>query len=200
MIIPIRRPPDPAYRRRVTGKRLLVPVLLAGAMVAAAVPATAAPSPVRFELPEPTGPYRVGTTDLHLVDHARPDPWVPGTTRELMVTVRYPAMPSGNDAAPFLPPAVAEAVAEGDAKALRIDPAELDYGFATHSVTDAPALPGRRPVVLSRPAAATRAPSAPACWNSRRARATSSSPSTTPTSRWPCGSRTAGSPRAPCRG
>lgn len=129
-----------------------MPVLIAGAVVAAAaVPAAAAPSPVRFELPEPTGPYRVGTTDLHLVDHTRPDPWVPGATRELMVTVRYPAVPNGNDAAPFMPPGVAEAVAAGDARALRIDPAELDYGFATHSVPDAPAVPGRRPVVLYSP-------------------------------------------------
>jgi predicted dienelactone hydrolase len=151
VIIPIRSAPDRAYFRRVIGKRLLVPVLLAGAVVAAAVPAVAAPSPVRFALPEPTGPHRVGTTDLHLVDHARPDPWLPDTTRELMVTVRYPARPSGNGEAPFMPPGVAEAVAASDARALRIDPVELDYGFATHSVPDAPAVPGHRPVVLYSP-------------------------------------------------
>lgn len=134
-----------------TGKRLLVPTLLAGVALAAAVPAAASPSPVRFELPAPTGPYAVGTTELHLVDHARPDPWVPETTRELMVTVRYPATPSADDPAPYMPPAVAEAVAASDARALRIDPAELDYTFATHSVADVPAVPGRRPVVLYSP-------------------------------------------------
>ncbi|MCE6996065.1 lipase [Saccharothrix sp. S26] len=134
-----------------TAKRLLVP-LLAGAALTAAVPvATAAPSAVRLEVPAPTGPFRVGTTDLHLVDHARPDPWVPGATRELMVTVRYPATRTAGDAAPFMPPAVAAAVAASDARALRIDPAELDYGFATHSVPDAPAVPGHRPVVLYSP-------------------------------------------------
>ncbi|QQQ80769.1 lipase [Saccharothrix sp. 6-C] len=120
-------------------------------------PRTAAPapaaavSPVRFELPAPTGPFAVGTTELHLVDHARPDPWVPGATRELMVTIRYPARADGDGKAPYLPPGVAEVVAASDARALRIDPAELDYGFATHSVPDAPAVPGRRPVVLYSP-------------------------------------------------
>ncbi|KOX19010.1 lipase [Saccharothrix sp. NRRL B-16348] len=135
----------------VTGKRLIVPALLAGVALAAAVPASASPSAVRFALPAPTGPHAVGTTELHLVDHARPDPWLPDTTRELMVTVRYPAVPSANDEAPFMPPAVAEAVAASDARALGIDPAELDYGFATHSVPDVPAIPGRRPVVLYSP-------------------------------------------------
>lgn len=131
-----------------TGKRLLLPALIAGATLAAAVPAAAA---VTFELPAPTGPHRVGATDLHLVDHTRPDPWRPDTARELMVTIRYPAKPSPADEAPFMPPAVAEAVAASDARALRLDPADLDYGFPTHSATDAPAVPGRRPVVLYSP-------------------------------------------------
>lgn len=134
----------------VIGKRLTA--LLAGVALAASAPtAAASPRALRFELPAPTGPHPVGTTELHLVDHARPDPWVPGATRELMVTIRYPARPGGHDRAAYMPPAVAEAVAASDARALRIDPAELDYGFPTNATTDAPALPGRRPVVLYSP-------------------------------------------------
>lgn len=46
---------------------------------------------VRIELPEPTGTHPVGSTELHLVDHARQDPWRPNRVRELMVTLTYPA-------------------------------------------------------------------------------------------------------------
>ncbi|WP_461122973.1 alpha/beta hydrolase family protein [Saccharothrix stipae] len=136
-----------------TGKRFVRGLaLLTGAALAATAPtATASPEALRFHLPAPTGPHAVGITELHLVDHARADPWLPTRTRELMVTVRYPTSSRGGARAPFLPPAVAEAVARSDAAALRIDPAELDYGFATHSIPDAPALPGRRPVVLYSP-------------------------------------------------
>ena len=46
-------------------------------------------------LPEPTGPYPVGTTSLWLTDTSRPDPWAAGVTaRELMVSLWYPATPS----------------------------------------------------------------------------------------------------------
>ncbi|KAA8879825.1 hypothetical protein F3087_43150 [Nocardia colli] len=42
-------------------------------------------------LPQPGGQFPVGTTVLHLVDAARPDPFVPERSRELMVSVFYPA-------------------------------------------------------------------------------------------------------------
>ena len=38
----------------------------------------------------PTGPYAIGTVQLHLVDHSRRDPWT-RRPRELMVSVWYPA-------------------------------------------------------------------------------------------------------------
>ncbi|NUT52121.1 MAG: hypothetical protein HOV94_33225 [Saccharothrix sp.] len=124
--------------------------LLVGAALAASVPSAAAAVP--FHLPAPTGPHPVGSAELHLVDHTRQDPWRPDTTRELMVTVRYPATTRGGKApAPFMSPAVAAAVAAGDARTLGIDPAELDYGFPTHSTPDVPVAPGRRPVVLYSP-------------------------------------------------
>lgn len=121
------------------------------ALPAVLVTPSASAAPVRFSLPAPTGPYAVGSTDLHLVDHSRQDPWVPDTTRELMVTVRYPALPSGKPKAPYMAPGVAKAVAEGDAVKLGIDAGRLDYRFPTHSRIGAPALGGERPVVLYSP-------------------------------------------------
>ncbi|GAA2760248.1 alpha/beta hydrolase family protein [Actinopolymorpha rutila] len=72
---------------------LLVPgVAQAGTEVHPADPPqrpSAAPS---LTLPRPTGPYGVGSDTLHLVDAARPDPWVPEAgPRELMVSMYYPA-------------------------------------------------------------------------------------------------------------
>ncbi|WP_290053713.1 alpha/beta hydrolase family protein [Amycolatopsis solani] len=123
---------------------------LTGALLLTTVPAAAAATPLR--LPAPTGPYAVGTTDLHLVDHARPDPWVAGTTRELMVTVRYPARPGGSPA-PYLTPGAAGPVAEEDARQLSISADRLGYTFPTHARAGAPAAGGKRPVVLYSPGA-----------------------------------------------
>jgi dienelactone hydrolase len=54
----------------------------------------------------PTGPYRIGTVSLHLVDHSRPDPWRAGDRpRELMVSLWYPAQDDDRYAwAPWMPP------------------------------------------------------------------------------------------------
>ncbi|WP_240509747.1 alpha/beta hydrolase family protein [Streptomyces malaysiense] len=57
-----------------------------------ALAASTAPGPAQLTLPVPTGPYRVGTVPLHLVDASRPDPVAgPGRHRELMAAVWYPA-------------------------------------------------------------------------------------------------------------
>ncbi|GII05356.1 lipase [Planobispora takensis] len=65
--------------------------------------------PVRLTLPEPTGPYRIGTLALHLVDHSRRDPWKPAKpARELMVQLWYPARSvAGHARAPWLSAGVA---------------------------------------------------------------------------------------------
>jgi predicted dienelactone hydrolase len=47
---------------------------------------------LRLTLLPPTGPHAIGTVQLHLVDHARRDPWVPARPRELMTSVWYPAV------------------------------------------------------------------------------------------------------------
>ena len=57
-------------------------------------------------LPEPTGPCPVGATSLWLKDTSRPDPWAAGVnTRELMVSLWYPAVPSDGSRAPYMTPA-----------------------------------------------------------------------------------------------
>ena len=52
-----------------------------------------------FALPEPSGPYAVGTTRMHLVDPARGETFTsdPGDRRELLLQVWYPAEPEAGD-------------------------------------------------------------------------------------------------------
>ncbi|MER5710487.1 acetylhydrolase [Streptomyces sp. NPDC002122] len=88
-------------RKGMTRRGMLGAALAAGAAVplaAAAGPAwaaraaPAAPPATRLVLPGPTGPYPVGTVQLHLVDRSRPDGIAgPGHFRELMATLWYPA-------------------------------------------------------------------------------------------------------------
>ncbi|GGU50128.1 alpha/beta hydrolase family protein [Streptomyces violascens] len=86
-------------QRSMTRRRIVRAALAAGAAVplaAIASPAWAAPGaapvPERLTLPVPTGPYPVGTAQLHLADRSRPDDIAgPGHFRELMATVWYPA-------------------------------------------------------------------------------------------------------------
>ncbi|HET6285173.1 MAG TPA: lipase [Amycolatopsis sp.] len=77
------------HTRVVRGSALIAGLALAGGLATAA-PAVAADQ-AKLTAPALTGHYDVGTTDLHLVDGSRPDPWKPERRRELMVTVTYPA-------------------------------------------------------------------------------------------------------------
>ncbi|RKT53003.1 alpha/beta hydrolase family protein [Saccharothrix australiensis] len=78
------------------------------AALAGTLTGTAHAAPVRPRLPPPSGAASVGTTDLHLVDAGRPDPWHPERGRELMVTVSYPALPSDAARAPWVSAEVAD--------------------------------------------------------------------------------------------
>jgi predicted dienelactone hydrolase len=87
-IIRTDRPADTARPRRVLAVagfllRLFVFVLVAALPVLLPV----------FRLPEPTGPFPVGTTKLHLVDRTRRETFTadPNDHRELVVQVWYPA-------------------------------------------------------------------------------------------------------------
>lgn len=66
------------------------------------------PSPsdakVRLTLPPPSGRFAVGTTALHLVDYSRQDPFLSTPhSRELMISVWYPAHDAGFRKAPWIP-------------------------------------------------------------------------------------------------
>ncbi|GAA4709427.1 alpha/beta hydrolase family protein [Phytohabitans rumicis] len=108
----------------------------------------AAPAPARLTLPPPTGPHRVGTVSLHLVDRSRPDPFAGlGHHRELMAGVWYPATRDArrHRAAPWMPAAPMRAL---------LVSAGFDADAAAAPLTagreGAPVLrpPGRLPVVV----------------------------------------------------
>lgn len=65
--------------------------------------------PARLRLPAPTGPYPVGTVDLHLIDRSRTDPWsATPAHRELMISLWYPATDVGRfPRAPHMTPGAA---------------------------------------------------------------------------------------------
>lgn len=72
---------------------LPLPLTAAGISVAAEAPAVSDTQRALPELPRPTGRFAVGQDTLHLVDRSRTDPWAGSGPRELMVTMRYPALP-----------------------------------------------------------------------------------------------------------
>ena len=114
------------------------------ALFAVALAVSPVATVTQLSLPPPTGPARVGTVTLHLVDRSRPDPWVTSErARELMVQLSYPARTvQGHRRADWVSPGVAA----------RINPP--DSGFAlpvTHGHVGAPPAPGRHPVVLYSP-------------------------------------------------
>jgi hypothetical protein len=110
-------------------------------------------------LPDPTGPYRVGTTELHLVDPGRRDPWLSERRRELMVSVWYPASASWSRTtprAPYFQPRTADAFGASADVQLGLHPGQVDWaGIRTHARTSPPVLgrPGGRPVVVFSPGA-----------------------------------------------
>ncbi|WP_242882246.1 alpha/beta hydrolase family protein [Actinomadura litoris] len=125
---------------------------------AGAASATEPARKVRLSLPAPTGRAEVGTTELHLVDRSRRDPWMASKPyRELMVTVRYPARTTlGYPVAPQMPAKAAEhldtVVSEGDDPL--VPAGRVDWAATrTHSYAGAPVdrRGGRHPVVLYSP-------------------------------------------------
>ncbi|WP_089315224.1 alpha/beta hydrolase family protein [Actinomadura mexicana] len=110
---------------------------------------------VQLTLPEPTGPRRIGTTSLHLVDHSRNDPWIPRSSpRELMISVWYPATRTrGERRAPWLPPKSAALYKKQTSQNLGTSLDDVDLPV-THAYQDAPVAgksPRSHPVVLFSP-------------------------------------------------
>jgi len=101
-------------------------------------------------LPEPTGPSPVGTTSLHLKDVTRPDPWAAGVdTRELMISLWYPATPSGGPLAPYMTPAESE-LQLTSRNITGVPPGVLST-TRTNAVSDATPAGGRRALVVLSP-------------------------------------------------
>jgi dienelactone hydrolase len=114
--------------------------------------AQARPGGAGVTLPAPSGRHVIGTVSLHLVDRSRPDPWVTSRrSRELMISVWYPAGQGGRPA-PYMQPAAAE---QFDATTPhQIPPGTVDWaGIGTHAREAAPVdtRVGRRPVVVYSP-------------------------------------------------
>ncbi|MEU8890142.1 alpha/beta hydrolase [Streptomyces sp. NPDC048442] len=131
----------------------------AGAGIGAGAAHARAAGGMTVRLPAPTGPYRTGVVDLHLVDRQRRDPWDEArSVRELMVTVFYPARAvHGYPVAPQMTPGTAAAFEAFDPVVWHkgLPGSGVDWAAtATHSRTGAPALPGRRPVLLYTPGGA----------------------------------------------
>ncbi|MEV6864186.1 alpha/beta hydrolase [Streptosporangium subroseum] len=92
---------------------------------------------VALSLPDPTGSQPVGTTSLHLTDTSRPDPWDAGSkSRELMVSLWYPAARAGGQAAPYMSAKESELTLK-DAGVTGV-PADLLARTRTHAFSGAP--------------------------------------------------------------
>ncbi|MEU3746107.1 MULTISPECIES: alpha/beta hydrolase family protein [Streptomyces] len=148
----------PARRTVAKGALLAAAATLLGPAAAATATArarAAAPAPAALRLPGPTGPHPAGLRTFALTDTSRNDPWEPAAgVREVMISVLYPARTvRDHPRAPQLTPAEAREFA-GLAPLVRpgLPAAGVDWGAAlTHGHVDAPALPGRRPVLVYSP-------------------------------------------------
>lgn len=109
---------------------------------------------VRLALPAPTGPRRIGTTSVHLIDRSRRDPWTsPAAPRELMISLWYPASGShGCRRAPWLPPAATKVYRRQVGQDLRTPMDNVGFPV-THAWQNAPVEVRRHghPVILFSP-------------------------------------------------
>jgi predicted dienelactone hydrolase len=118
------------------------------AALATAVPAAASTAPLQLTLPAPTGPDPIGTVSLHLVQNGRPDPWVPGRTRELMVSLWYPARHAGRyPTAPYMTPGAWASLVHNQGFPASVVVPQTDG----HDGAPVDRLPGGLPVVLYSP-------------------------------------------------
>ncbi|TYB71015.1 lipase [Nonomuraea sp. PA05] len=142
------------HSRVVRGSAVIAGLALASGLTATA-PAVAADQ-AKLTAPPLTGQYDVGTTDLHLIDQSRPDPWKPERRREVMVTVTYPAGRSAaGPRAPWLTPgmsAVVDQALAGD-DYLALPPGSIDWASAKRrAATGVPVAHGApKPVALFSP-------------------------------------------------
>lgn len=108
--------------------------------------ATATTIPDQILYPKTTGPYRVGYTNLELIDHLRPDIYSPtNQPRDLMATLHYPISPTQQNCttAPLLTPLLATYL-----DTLLSTPAGTFKHFALPSCLDAPLAHPDLPLIL----------------------------------------------------
>jgi len=132
-------------------KKTPLVIAVAALLVTLAPPAGATTAPARFEPPSPTGPHKIGTVALHLVDQSRTDPWVTDRKRELMISIWYPARKTaGYPLAPWMP----KAAADRYLRDMGLPPGKLVLGDTDgHQGAPADRRLGRLPVVLYSPGA-----------------------------------------------
>lgn len=102
-----------------------------------------------IHLPTPTGSFAVGRNLLHLVDPGRPDPWTPARSRELMVSMYYPAQHGGGSPAPYATDQESRLLLDGGG--MTGVPAELLSMAGTNAVVDAAPVAGAYPMVVLSP-------------------------------------------------
>lgn len=109
---------------------------------------------IKLELPKPTGKYLVGKTDMHLVDKKRIDPWVKNTSRELMISIWYPAQQKSKIKALYMEKKAAKYYDENNISSIGVDSGLMDLSTTTtHAWKDAPVAKSNKklPVVIYSP-------------------------------------------------
>lgn len=92
-----------------------------------------------LELPKPTGQHEIGTTEIHLVDDTRVDPWVKDKVRELMISIWYPAQRESEEKALYMKPGAAKHYDENTVTTIGLDPGQIDLsGIVTNAWVNAP--------------------------------------------------------------
>lgn len=115
---------------------------------------TASIPTVELSLPKPTGNFEIGTTEIHLRDDRRDDPWVPNKKRELMISILYPAAEQGTERAPYLHPLAAQYYDQNTIESMGLDSGTIDWqNMKTNAWTNASAyrMDGGFPVVFYSP-------------------------------------------------
>jgi hypothetical protein len=116
--------------------------------LAASGPAVASTAPIQLTFPAPAGPDQIGTVSLHLVQAGRPDPWVPGRTRELMISLTYPARHADRyPTAPYMEEGAWESLQQSD---FSLGPALMPQ-TAAHEGAPVDRHPDGLPVILYSP-------------------------------------------------
>ena len=122
------------------GPRLYTVGLAVATIVLVALAAWA--EPFAIAVPPPTGPYKVGTSSMRMVDLRRNDPYVAnGSKRELLIRLWYPAsLVQGHQLADYASPKVWRYISQ-------LTGVDLP-SIQTNSLLNAPMASGPHPVVL----------------------------------------------------